>query len=270
MPILCEVPYAATDASGDENTKPTTEMLFLICFTRYPAELRRELVCGGPLAPFRDALTQAGHSFETESGAKIFCAVNQYEAVLACMETMDVRPYHVVVSATCRELVGRTVEKLPKALKVRIKDENVCAMVPAGIPPARSFAPEPAAKPRAERSDAKPWTKGKTSPSTDSTSEGSSRGPEDTGSSSPAWMPEEMAMPFTAPMLPFSPDGMVMPFPLCNDFFWNASAMAEWAKTMENQYGPVDLQQPVPDLPFTDELAWQIAELLEQQRTGVA
>jgi hypothetical protein len=255
MPILCECPYDASEDSGEPQDKPTTEMLFLICFTRYPAELRRELVSGSPLAPFREALTAAGLNFETSSGAKIFCAVNQYESVLAAMETMDVRPYHVVVSQTCRDLVGRTVEKLPKALKVRIKDENVCEMVPVGIQLAKGLPVSEAKKGK--------WAGTTSTKSTDSTSEGGSSA----DASLPIWMPDETAMQFGAPVFPLPADDMVMPFSFSNDLLWQQSTLFhEWVQALQNEHGPLNLQQPV----FNEQLAWQMADLLEKQQNGVA
>jgi hypothetical protein len=241
-------------------------MLFLICFTRYPAELRRELVSGSPLAPFREALTAAGHNFETASGAKIFCAVNQYEAVLAAMETMDVRPYHVVVSQTCRDLVGRTVEKLPKALKVRIKDENVCEMVPAGIPPSKGLHAD--TKPRTGKS-----AYSNSTTATDSTSEGGSSGEDASLPGLPQnWAPDETAMQFpgAAMQFPLPPDDMVMPYSFYNDLLWQGSTLfTEWVQAVENEHGPINMQQP-PPLP--DHLAWQMAQMAElfekQQQAG--
>jgi hypothetical protein len=203
-------------------------------------------------------LTAAGLNFETPSGAKIFCAVNQYESVLAAMEKMDVRPYHVVVSQTCRDLVGRTVEKLPKALKVRIKDENVCEMVPAGVVPWKSVPAEP------KRGK---WGNSNSTTATDSTSEGGSSGEDAALPIAENWVPDE-AIQFPVPAaFPMSPDDMALPFAFYNDLLWQAAnpLFHEWVQALQNDHGPMNLQQPPL---FNDQLAWQMAELFEKQRTG--
>jgi hypothetical protein len=256
MPILCEAEFDASSTPSVSADKPAEEMLFLICFTRYPAELRRELVSGSPLAPFREALTAAGYSFETPSGAKIFCAVNQYEAVLAAMEKMDVRPYHVVVSQSCRELVGRTVEKLPKALKVRIKDENVCEMVPAGIVPTRGM---PEAKPSRGK-----WS-GKSNNSTtatDSTSDGGSSGEDPP---LPALTDDAAMLMAGAPVFNLTPEEMAVPYGFYNDLLWaqGGALFHEWVQALQNEHGPIDMPAPFPD-----QLAWQMAELLKAQEAA--
>jgi hypothetical protein len=108
------------------------EPLFLISFTWYPGELRRELVTGKSIAHIREALSAAGCCFETVEGAKIFCAVNQHAAVLKAIANCDVRPYQVVVSGICRGALFRTLAAVPMRRKVRVKRSKMVGLVPIG------------------------------------------------------------------------------------------------------------------------------------------
>jgi hypothetical protein len=240
MPILCKVEPVA------DYENATLEPLYLVCVTRYPAELRNGLVNGSLLAPYRDALNEAGYNFETCSGAKIFCAANQYESVRKSMETMDVRPYHVVVTATCREHVVETIARLPKSLKVRVKDEKIYGMVPAGIVSSPEGKTEyfPAGKHTTH-----------TTPSTDSTSEGSSGAEESIESG-----------PYDESDFPISPD-MNIPFSLYSDLFWASSALLDLAQT-QNSLADIAPGYENQTFPFNsiDQLEWQMAphrEVLE-------
>jgi len=237
---LCKVEPVAD--FENEKLPASLEPLYLVCVTRYPAELRNGLVNGSLLAHYRDALNAAGYNFETSSGAKIFCAANQYESVRKSMESMDVRPYHVVVSATCRDCVVETIARLPKSLKVRIKDEKIYAMVPAGI----VSSPE---------GKTEYFSAGKhATPSTDSTSEGSSGAEESIESG-----PEESSFPI-------SPE-MNIPFSLYSDLFWASSALFDLAQS-QNTVADVAPGYENQSFPFNamDQLEWQMSahrEVLE-------
>jgi hypothetical protein len=252
MPIFCKV--QSVDGAFEAEEKPSAvEPLYLVCVTRYPAELRNDLVNGSLLAPYRDALSAAGHNFETASGAKIFCAANQYDFVRSCMQSMDVRPYHIVVSATCRELVVETIARLPKSLKVRIKDEKIYAMVPVG----KLFA-----KPLSATGKSLSFNgseKFAASAITDSTSEGSSGLEESIASGS-----------MEQSSFPIAPD-MDIPFSLYSDLFWASSALFDWAQfhntlaDMAPELAPDFANQTFPVEP-KDQLEWQMAshrEILE-------
>jgi hypothetical protein len=108
------------------------EPLYLISFSRYPAELRNALLHGEHLEDGRQALKAAGYSHELNNGVKIFCTPGQYPTVEALPLDMY-RPYHVIVSAHFLPLVRRTVEGLDRKLKVKIKDEKVIANIPSSI-----------------------------------------------------------------------------------------------------------------------------------------
>jgi hypothetical protein len=108
------------------------EPLYLISFSRYPAELRNALLHGEHLEDGRQALKAAGYSHELNNGVKIFCTPGQYPTVEA-LPLDTYRPYHVIVSAHFLPLVRRTVEGLDRKLKVKIKDEKVIANIPSGL-----------------------------------------------------------------------------------------------------------------------------------------
>jgi hypothetical protein len=108
------------------------EPLYLISFSRYPAELRNALLHGEHLEDGRQALKAAGYSHELNNGVKIFCTPGQYPTVEA-LPLDTYRPYHVIVSAHFLPVVRRTVEGLDRKLKVKIKDEKVIANVPSSL-----------------------------------------------------------------------------------------------------------------------------------------
>jgi hypothetical protein len=108
------------------------EPLYLISFSRYPAELRNALLHGEHLEEGRQALKSTGYSHELNNGVKIFCTPGQYPSVEA-LPLDTYRPYHVIVSATFLPLVRRTVEGLDRKLKVKIKDEKVIANIPSSV-----------------------------------------------------------------------------------------------------------------------------------------
>jgi hypothetical protein len=108
------------------------EPLYLISFSRYPAELRNALLHGEHLEDGRQDLKAAGYSHELNNGVKIFCTPGQYPTVEA-LPLDTYRPYHVIVSAHFLPLVRRTVEGLDRKLKVKIKDEKVIANIPSSL-----------------------------------------------------------------------------------------------------------------------------------------
>jgi hypothetical protein len=108
------------------------EPLYLISFSRYPAELRNALLHGEYLEDGRQELKAAGYSHELNNGVKIFCTPGQYPTVEA-LPLDTYRPYHVIVSAHFLPLVRRTVEGLDRKLKVKIKDEKVIANIPSSL-----------------------------------------------------------------------------------------------------------------------------------------
>jgi hypothetical protein len=108
------------------------EPLYLISFSRYPAELRNALLLGQDLEEGRQALKAAGYSHELSNGVKIFCTPGQYPTVEA-LPLDTYRPYHVIVSAHYLPMVRRTVEGLDRKLKVKIKDEKVIANIPSSL-----------------------------------------------------------------------------------------------------------------------------------------
>merc|ERR1719421_858634 len=93
------------------------ESLYLISFSRYPVELR-------------DALRKHGQG--ACKGAKVFCSVDQYSYVCQCVQRsgFDVRPYHVLLTASYREPLITTIKKCPQRKGVRIKQELLLGHVP--------------------------------------------------------------------------------------------------------------------------------------------
>merc|ERR1719440_1751912 len=100
-------------------------------FTRYPVHLRNALMFGESLGAVRNSLANAGLQYELDSGLKVFCAPSQYPDVVDILDDVkdQLRPYHVLTSASCRTLVRATVEDLRGSHRVRIKDERTIGMV---------------------------------------------------------------------------------------------------------------------------------------------
>jgi hypothetical protein len=123
---------ANNDAQPGSPTRKL-EPLIQISFSRYPVELRDALQNGRLLVPVWDRLKNAGYSHVLNSGAKVVCAVNQYEAVCACVNANpDVRPYHVLVAQSYRDILFKTIWQLCRSRRgVRVKHETVVGAVPS-------------------------------------------------------------------------------------------------------------------------------------------
>lgn len=146
-----------------EELQDAPESLYLISFSRYPIELRNALNDGPLLQPIRQALPHNGSC----KRAKVFCAPDQFQAVAQCVQAtdQDIRPYHVLLTASYREPLIRTVDQFSSKKGVRIKREVVLGHVP--IPesvPHFDFATDPKLDDRAA-SKPKFETTGKQSPS---------------------------------------------------------------------------------------------------------
>jgi hypothetical protein len=107
------------------------EDLYLISFTRCPREFRAGLLEGPVLQDCRKAMGEAGLSTELETGTKIFCKPELYNAARKAIQRFEesLRPYHVIVTEEFRPMVMQIVKAFPRALKVKCKDENVIARV---------------------------------------------------------------------------------------------------------------------------------------------
>jgi hypothetical protein len=176
------------------------------------------------------------------SGAKIYCMVNQFQSVLARMENMDVRPYHIFASAACRDHVVQTVERLPRSLKVRVKEVKMVSMVPVGS----------ASESAHGITKCMPVGDGKqlTTSSTDSTSEGSC--PEMSTTSS--------AFDQSVPPFNLFPQE-TMPFSLFTDIFMRESGLLDWA-SLESNLEAIAMEWPDQTFPACaeDRLEWERAE----------
>jgi len=126
------------DGNKDENN--TMEELYLVSFSRYPVELRDALQTGPLLAPVRAALRVREPQWK---GAKLFCSVDQHEAVVEVAETSDedVRPYHVLLTQSYRDALMKTIKRCPSRKGVRVKQEVLLGFVPVpSRPPSQAYA----------------------------------------------------------------------------------------------------------------------------------
>jgi hypothetical protein len=131
--------YESGGSNKDER-ESTTEELYLVSFSRYPVELRDALQTGPLLAPVRAALRTREPQWK---GAKLFCSVDQHEAVVDLAETTneDVRPYHVLLTQSYRDALMKTIKRCPSRKGVRVKQEILLGFVP--VPkrrPAQAYA----------------------------------------------------------------------------------------------------------------------------------
>jgi len=128
------VDHSTSSSPSDDGKSPSPdgmEDLYLISFTRCPREFRTGLLEGPVLQDCRECMRSAGLSTELETGTKIFCKPELYNAARKAIKRFEelLRPYHVIVTAEFRPLVMQIVKGFPRALKVKCKDENVIAQV---------------------------------------------------------------------------------------------------------------------------------------------
>jgi hypothetical protein len=107
------------------------EGLYLLSFTRSPAELRLGLTHGPHLKVCRERLAAHGHEFELATGGKIFCEPDQYDATRAALKHLErnFRPYHVVVTEKHLPSVLYTVRSFPHSLKVKVKSSRLITYI---------------------------------------------------------------------------------------------------------------------------------------------
>jgi hypothetical protein len=146
--LAAELEWIASAPQRDVQTKAMSspglpgagrmESLYLISFSRYPVELRDALQTGPLLVQIQAALRNHGQG--ACKGAKVFCSVDQYSYVCQCVQRsgFDVRPYHVLLTASYREPLIQTIKKCPQRKGVRIKQELLLGHVPVpdNLPPA--------------------------------------------------------------------------------------------------------------------------------------
>lgn len=144
------------EATGGSGANNEVEPLYMISFSRYPAELHNALQTDPNLVPIREALRDAGHSCEVCMGAKLYCRPDQFDAVRSLIRSDDneVRPYHVLVTQSCRSVLGHTIWRLLcRGRKgVRMKREVVMGYVPLSkFPPLELPPTDPNSDARASK-----------------------------------------------------------------------------------------------------------------------
>jgi len=109
--------------------KPPSFAVHVIQYSRHPSILRSALLEGEELRICRDALAANGFSAEQPSGAKVFVLPEQFDSVLSAIDSLDLKPWHVVVSEEFEKAVDQAVKRLPSQAQVREKQRT---HVPSG------------------------------------------------------------------------------------------------------------------------------------------
>lgn len=86
------------------------EHVVLLDVNRTLSSLRSALLEGPELAEIRCALGRHGHSVETPCGAKIFVRPEQYKGVLDTIQTMGLKPRHIIASLEFENLVTGVID----------------------------------------------------------------------------------------------------------------------------------------------------------------
>jgi len=100
---------------GNQNCKHSVVVLE---YTRCPDIVWRSLAESPLLSEIRDALTSAGHSWNTSSGAKMFVGPEEMGLALEELKAQkwELKPWHVVVAADKENLVRAVLEKAVKTV----------------------------------------------------------------------------------------------------------------------------------------------------------
>lgn len=93
----------------------------VITFSRSGRNYRQALMEGPELEDCRRSLEDAGFSPELPSGAKVFVRPEQYEAVIEQLQSLDLKPRHVVVAEEFEELLLSVINGLPSSDQIRRK-----------------------------------------------------------------------------------------------------------------------------------------------------
>jgi len=109
--------------------KPPSFSVHIIQFSRHPSMLRAALLEGIELKACREALAAEGFSPEQPSGAKVFVKPSQFDSVLSATASLDLKPWHFVVSDEFEKAVDEAVKSLPS--KAQVREKQRCR-VPAG------------------------------------------------------------------------------------------------------------------------------------------
>jgi hypothetical protein len=86
------------------------EHVVLLDVNRTLSSLRSALLEGPELAEIRGALERRGHAVETPCGAKVFVRPEQYKGVLDTIQTMGLKPRHIIVSLEFESLVTGVID----------------------------------------------------------------------------------------------------------------------------------------------------------------
>lgn len=134
--LLHGQPTSDTLRSTAAEPEKEKETVSLLSYTRYPESFRNALTNGSALHPCRTALEEAGFDWLHGSGAKIFVHPWQFEDSTSALSQSEVelRPYHVVVSASLEYNVEACLADIPCRDGARVKRRRTIHHVAAENP----------------------------------------------------------------------------------------------------------------------------------------
>lgn len=86
--------------------------------------LRTALLEGEELKGCRDALASKGLSAELPCGAKVFVLPEQWDSVINAIDSLDLKPWHVVFSEEFEKALNEAVKSLPSKAQIREKQRS--------------------------------------------------------------------------------------------------------------------------------------------------
>jgi len=125
--LTCEtIPKEASGARQFEYG----EKIFLMNMSRIVQDYQSAMHKGRELEPVRTVLQECGHSSCIDPpGAHIFVHPTQYVAVKGLLESIDLKPHHVVVAESLAPLFFDALNSLPSKKHVRIRRMSAMAIV---------------------------------------------------------------------------------------------------------------------------------------------
>jgi hypothetical protein len=109
------------DAPGDEIHVGSKERIYLLTYAKHTDEFHEALGHDQSLDVCRDTLAAHGYSMWLANRAKIFVHPHQFPAVVATLNSVHLRPHHVIVSEDLVHLVECTVASIRCRARPKLK-----------------------------------------------------------------------------------------------------------------------------------------------------
>lgn len=107
--MLCGVMADEDEGQSDSDIGQADEAIFLCKLNRNTHPIRKALREGLELQSCRASLEEHGHPWKHVLGALVFVHPCQYRMVMRALDSIDLKPDHLIVSASLEHLVAETV-----------------------------------------------------------------------------------------------------------------------------------------------------------------